>query len=128
LGFGTTVERTLDASPPLLEPESCESLLESARLAPALRPWVYLAVFEYLRGRDQPAAFPFAVRTLETASAAGGSPGAARTDPIAVWLSSGSDYVFKCPQCNQPIVPALTACQNDHTPHLQFYAERRSGN
>lgn len=123
LGFEDRVSKTLDASTALYKLENCEKLLDEARVEAGLRPWVYRTLFEYLRTRDEPGAYKFGVRLLETADASGGTLDKHATDAVIEWIRNGSHFVFRCGSCKQPVVPELRACQNDQTPHLSFYAE-----
>ncbi len=123
LGFEDRVAKTLDASAALYKLEACEKLLDDARVQRGLRPWVYQTLFAYLRTRDEPAAYKFGVRLLETVEASGGTLSKQASDDVVKWIRSDAKFAFRCPGCNQPIVPELRACQNDQTPHLSFYAE-----
>ena len=125
LGFDDRVAKMLDASPGLYKLEDCEKLIEDARIDAAERPWIYLAMFKYLRAHDEPAAYKFGVRLLATAAGSKGTISAAQSEAVIEWIRNGSKFAFRCPSCNQPVVPELSSCQNDQTSHLSFYAEPR---
>jgi len=122
LGFQNKVDRALDATTALTELDKCQAVMEDVHLPASLRPWVYLAVYDYLRPRDEVKAFPFALQLLAT------SPDLLRTLPrqsltgARTWLVDESKYTFVCPNCSTPIVPEYSDCQNCHTPTLQFRA------
>lgn len=125
LGFEDRVAKTLESSSALCEIVRCEQLLEESGVALALRPWVYRTVFHYLRDRDEPAAYLFGVRMLETASDARGTLGKADSDAVIDWIRHGSRYDFKCPSCNRSVIPEMRACEEDQIPHRLYYAERK---
>lgn len=124
LGFDDRVSGILDSSPMLHALDGCEAVLDRAEAQAELRPWVYLTLHRYLATRDELAAFPFAMRAIDAGE--GSLPGGV-VPALSTWITRDAGYVWKCPECNAPLVPELGSCQIDQTSAYEFYAERRAG-
>lgn len=120
LHFQDRVEEILFGMDELLDLDHCEDLMDSVALDPAVRPWVYLAVFEHQRTRDEPNAYRFGLR----ARAAGRGHEAFGDEldaGIVRWILEESAYEFVSP-ANLPFDPALEGCTVTGTPNLMYEA------
>ena len=126
LGFGANVERTLDNSNELHTDAGAKRLLDRTHFDTSLRPWIYFTLFDYLKTRNEPSAYRFGVLAMESAGDANGTLGPKRNAAIIRWIKEGSNYVFKCPQCNSAAVPEMHACPTDQTPLIDFFAAERA--
>jgi hypothetical protein len=125
LGFQSNVERTLDNSNEMWTDAGAIRLLDRTQFDKSLRPWIYFTLFDYLKTRNEPAAYRFGVLAMEHAKDAQGALGSKRLAGIVTWIKSGSRYVFKCPQCNSDAVPEMHACPTDQTPLIDFFASEK---
>jgi hypothetical protein len=126
LGFESNVERTLDNSNEMWTDAGAIRLLDRTHFDTSLRPWVFYTLFDYLKTRNEPAAYRFGVLAMEHAGDANGTLGTKRTAGIIHWIKEGSHFVFKCPQCNSAAVPEMHACPTDQTPLIDFFAAERA--
>lgn len=125
LRFGDRVEAILSGMEALADFERCEALLAAVRVEDALQPWIYAGGFEHWVASDEPRAFKFAVRALETATRTR-SFGAREHERIAEWITHGSKFVFRCPSCDTLADPVLFSCSVCRRPTLEFEPEPRS--
>jgi len=88
------------------------------------RAWLYSALFEHVRNRDELEAYRFAVLAIEESSAARGFD-ARRVARLERWIASESTLEFHCPKCDLLVAPGLRACPNDRTPNAEFAGRKR---
>jgi len=120
LNFQDRVEEILFSMEELTDLSHCEALMKAVQLDPAIRPWVYLAVFEHQRTRDEPNAYRFALRARETGKGHEAF-GTELSASIVRWITEESTYRFVSP-ANQPFDPALEGCTVTGTPNLMYEA------
>jgi hypothetical protein len=126
LGFQDRVEQVVAGIPELESLDTCELVLAGAEMPRAARPWVYLGVFDRLERSDEPEAYRFATRTLESSENLAGAPGRAQLDALVEWIQHGSRYVFKCPNDKTVVDPRLQACPVCRKPNIDFEPELRA--
>lgn len=124
LRFDDRVEEVFSGMQALADFERCEAVLAATRVEDALRPWIYYGGFERWVDDDEPRAFKFAVRALETATQTR-ALGERERARLADWLVDGSRFVFRCPTCDTLAEPALFACSVCRRPTLEFEPEPR---
>lgn len=124
LGLRASVNSFLRRSPQLHDAKACVELAMQAPLA-GRRPWLYAALFEFLRQEDERQAFRFAVLAIDEAPAAGPDFGAARVAELERWILSESSLEYHCPRCDLGVNPGLRACPNDRTPNFDFVGRKR---
>lgn len=124
LGLRASVNAFLRRSPQLHDAKACVELAMQTPLA-GRRPWLYAALFEFLRQQDEARAFRFAVLAIDEAPAAGPDFGAARVAELERWIQSESSLEFHCPRCDLGVSPGLRACANDRTPNFEFVGRKR---
>ncbi len=125
LNFQDRVEEIIDGIPELASLDACDALIAETHSSEGARPWIYRGVYEHLKRVDEPAAYKFAIRTLESSPKSIGAPSAQDLALIAHWITTDSRYVFKCPSCKTLVDPALSACTVCRRPNLEFEAELR---
>jgi len=118
LDFQDRIDEFLSSVPEWVDLERCEELMDEVSLRPEVRPWVHLAVFEYLKDRDERNAYRFAIRARETGQ---GAPafGEERRERLARWITHESSFRFVSP-ANQPFDPVLEGCTVTGTPNLMY--------
>lgn len=119
LRFEDRVEEILAGMDVLGELDRCDALLASTRVEDGLRPWIYYGVFEHWAPSDEPRAFKFAVRALETAAQAR-TFGAREQERLAHWIQHDSRFAFRCPTCETLADPVLFSCSVCRRPTLEF--------
>ena len=124
LNFEDRIEEVLQGMTQLADLESCERTMDEAHFPEALRPWVYLGIFEHQKRRDEVNAYRFGVRARETGRRIE-TFGRSRADEIARWIQDESRYEFVSP-ANQPFDPALEGCTVTGTPNLMYEAILRT--
>jgi len=120
LNFQDRIDEVLSNSREWLILDSCERALDQVALPAEVRPWVYLAVFEHEKHRDERNAFRFAIRARETGIHVPAF-GRERCDRLAHWITEESSFRFISP-ANQPFDPALEGCTVTGTPNLNYEA------
>lgn len=124
LGFEDRLSDILSGNPDLIDLERCEVLMEGACVAPEVRPWVRWLVFRYLRTKDEPRAYKFAVKTLFGGGA--NSVGEAVEKDVREWITTGSSYEYTCPSCKAIANPTISVCVQDSlTALIDFVATRK---
>jgi hypothetical protein len=124
LRFPDRVESILAGMDELGDPERCDAELAARGVEEGLRPWIYSGVFEHVVKVDEPRAFKFAMRALESATRTG-ALGAREHERVADWVSHGSRFVFRCPTCKTLADPLLFSCSVCRRPTSEFEAEPR---
>lgn len=124
LGLRASVNAFLRRAPQLHDAATCRDFATQAPLA-GRRPWVYLALFDFLRQQDERQAFRFAVLAIDEAPAAGPDFGAARVAELERWILRESSLEYHCPRCDLGVNPGLRACANDRTPNFDFVGRKR---
>lgn len=124
LGLAPSIRAFLARTPELQDSKACVSAAMQAPLAGS-RPWVYLALFDYQRERDQRQAYRFAVLTLDEAPSAGDALDPHRLAELENWILRESTLEFHCPKCDLAVSPALHACPSDRTPNVEFVGRKR---
>ncbi len=125
LKFQDRIEAILDEMADLRQLDTCDAAFAEAQISDRMRPWIYRGIFDYLKRRDEIAAYKFSIRALELGRK---SPNAAEslTAGLAKWVTEDSKYVFKCPTCgDQEVDPTLPACTVCRLPNLEFVPEAR---
>jgi hypothetical protein len=124
LRFDNRVEEILAGMSELADLDRCDAALAAARIEDGARPWIYSGAFAHLVVRDEPRAFKFAVRALETSGPAQ-ALGARERERIVQWIRTGSRFAFRCPTCKTLADPELFACTVCRRPTLEFEPEPR---
>ncbi len=125
LDFQDKVADIVTGIPELRSLDSCEAVLEAARVPASARVWVYAGVFEQLTEEDQREAYRFGIRARSAALAEAQSGfGAAHRKAIADWILKESQFVFRSPS-GSVFDPNLDGCTIDGTPNLEYIAVRR---
>lgn len=120
LNFQDRIEEILAGMSELTDLARCEAVMDRVDLPADLRPWIYRAVFEHQKRRDEPNAYRFAIRARETGKDVPAF-GQDLCDRIAYWITDESSYRFVSP-ANQPFDPALEGCTVTGTPNLMYEA------
>ena len=120
LNFQDRIEEILYGSSELTDLDGCEALMDAVELQPAIRPWVYRAVFEQQKRRNEPNAYRFGIRARETGKDVEAFGEELRVE-IVDWITNESSYRFVSP-ANQPFDPALEGCTVTGTPNLMYEA------
>ncbi len=120
LDFQDRIDEFLSGADDWTELERCEALMEEVALPRDVRPWVYLAIFEYQKKRDERSAYRFAIRARESGAEASAF-GNERRDQLAHWITQDASFQFVSP-ANQPFDPALEGCTVTGTPNLMYEA------
>lgn len=118
LDFQDRIDEFLTDVPEWIDLERCEVLMDEVTLTPEVRPWVHLAVFEYLKERDERNAYRFAIRARETSQDVEAF-GEERRHQLAGWITEESSFQFVSP-ANQPFDPVLEGCTVTGTPNLMY--------
>lgn len=130
LGFDERVRSFVAASPELHAFQRARALLERVRLAPGLRPWVWIAGFEYLRRNEstEPESYKFAVQALIDAGHAGAAFELRRRESLSAWIRDGSNYEYRCPEHRILVQPELGRCQEIGCPRAlhEFTPQRKA--
>lgn len=129
LRFEDSVASFLNSMPGVLELDSCDELLENARVSHEIEPWVYLALHEQLRARDAREAFRFAVRALHGRPGVSTAKGLSQREreDVHEWILEGAEKQWKisfyCTDCREEIDPILEQCLgNCGRPAIEFEA------
>lgn len=129
LGFTASANAFLERSPQLLTAAACQQALgattSAGQGAMSSAPWIHLALFDFLRTRDELEAYRFGVLAIDRSAAAHDALDAHRLEAIDEWIRTGSTFEFHCPKCDLEVTPSLHACANDQTPNLEFIARPR---
>ena len=125
LDFQDRVEEILNGMADPLKFEDCDSLLDDTRTSAHMRPWIFLAAFDYLKTRNERLAYKFGIRARETASDSGGSFGEALRAAIATWITDESKYDFKS-SAGEQFDPALEGCTTTGEPNIEFEGELKN--
>jgi hypothetical protein len=124
LGLRASVNAFLQRSPELHDAKVCADFAVNAPLA-GRRPWLYSALFDYQRGRDEVQAYRFAVLCIDEAPSAGADFDPQRVLELERWILRDASLEFHCPKCDLPVNPGLRACPNDRTPNVDFVGRKR---
>ncbi len=124
LGLRASVNAFLQRSPELHDAKACADLARNAPLA-GRRPWLYSALFDYQRGRDETQAYRFAVMCIDEAPSAGADFDPQRSRELERWILRDASLEFHCPKCDLAVNPGLRACPNDRTPNVDFLGRKR---
>lgn len=124
LGLRSSAQAVLARSPHLHDARACADLATRAPLA-GRRPWLYLALFEFQRSRDEMEAYRFAVMAIDEAPSAAPGFDAQRVAELERWILGESTLEYHCPRCDLAVTPALRACPNDRTPNVEFVGRKR---
>ena len=113
LGFDDRVREIVGGATEMHTFDTCKALLERLRIARGLRPWVYSANFDYLKRSNgtEPEAYKFAVQSVVTSADSGGAFDAQRREELSRWITSGSNYEYRCPEHRVLVQPELGRCQ-----------------
>jgi hypothetical protein len=124
LGLRASVNAFVQRSPELHDAKACAEFAVNAPLA-GRRPWLYSALFDYQRGRDQVQAYRFAVMCIDEAPSAGVEFDPQRAVELERWILNESALEFHCPKCDLLVNPGLRACPNDRTQNVDFVGRKR---
>jgi len=124
LGLTSSVNAFLARHPSLHDADACVAAARDASLNGA-RPWVYLALFDFQRSRDERQAYRFAILTIDEAPTAADKLDPRRLAELERWILRDSSLEFHCPKCDLVVSPALHACPSDRTPNLDFVGRKR---
>lgn len=110
--FPERLKEVVTGIPELKDLASCEQLMNFAGVSDAMRPWIYRGVFRYLSEVDEPAAYKFGIKALQTARLAKGTFTRAHKDAIEKWITVDSSFDFVCGkgQCKQRVIPSEPRC------------------
>jgi hypothetical protein len=125
LGFRTSVARVLERESRPPDPDELHERMERADLDPDLVPAVELALFRYLRNKDQALAYRYGALALDRSAARSDVLDPRERSEIEGWIERGSELEFHCPKCDLAVVAKLRACPNDQTPNAEFVSRRR---
>jgi len=123
LGLGASCNVFLQRAPELADAKSAAERFARSELARD-RAWLYLALFETTRNRNELEAYRFAVLAIEESSAARGFD-VRRVARLERWIASEATLEFQCPKCDLLVAPGLRACPNDRTPNAEFVGRKR---
>lgn len=106
---------------------ACDTRLASARVPDGMRPWVYLALFEFHKKGDEQLAYKYAIKSLEAGHRVARSLEVEREREVKDWITEGSRYVFQCPRCpNHPAAtPDVFLCGGCNLPIIDFEGVER---
>lgn len=125
LGFRTSVARVLERESRPPTPDELHERVERAGLDADLVPAVELAMFRYLRTKDEALAYRYGALALDRSAARSDVLDPHERAEIETWIERGSALEFHCPKCDLVVVPRLRACPNDQTPNPEFVSRRR---
>jgi len=103
--------RTLTRAHQISDLDTCNAFLDQARFPESGRPWIYYAMFQFLKdtGGDQKEAYRFGISARQAAEDAHSGFRQEAADGIADWIDHESNYVFKC-ACPKPFDRTTDRC------------------
>lgn len=129
MGFDERVREFVAGSAEMHHFDSCRALLERLRVPPGLRPWVYVACFEYLRRSEstEPESYKFAVQAVVSAPDSGGVFSTRRREELSTWIHTNSKFEYRCPEHRTLVQPELGRCQEIgcNRPLFEFTPQRK---
>jgi len=108
----------------LQEFAACERMVDTARVSPEMEPWIYYALFEFIKRSDETAAYKYGIQALAKARQLD-SDAADFVGEVELWITDGSKYRFYCPQCKEAVVPRTDSCLECRVSNLEFEFERK---
>ena len=103
--------RTLVRAHQITDLDKCNEFLDQARFEDSARPWIYYAMFQFLKatGGDDKEAYRFGISARLASGDTHSGLHQAATDGIADWIDNESKYIFNC-ACPKPFDRTTDRC------------------
>ena len=103
--------RALTRAHQITDLDTCNAFLDQAQFPDSGRPWIYYAMFQFLKdtGGDEKVAYRFGISARQAAGNDHSGFDQAAADGIADWIDHSSSYVFNC-ACPKPFDRSTDRC------------------
>ena len=105
--------------------DRCNALLAEARVPQQMHPWIYRAIYRYLKKSDEPAAYRFGVMARRTAKFTTDTLGyfdKPMQAEIADWIAGQSRFTYRCPRGDTDFEPDLERCDEHGIDQIDYEA------